>query len=291
MMGAFSPTEARRVVVARIADEPLLAPHAAVIEQHFAGAPYLPVALQDASLANGDHALLVTTTKVRASRDADTGSDGGPLLLLATAEKKLVWSKERPVAGVVPGVTEIAISPAPEGRVFLALYDPPTRVVAGRIWDADGSPFGDFQLMTLDACDALSALWWPGHGFVVAAARHGSARAQLLTEGGRLAWGEGAPMGAAWREVAPLSLMPDGTDGLLAVQFAHGEDGDHALAFRYDRFAKMTWARPLDLGVVPRVIDPKTRIALACPIPGIVEAKLPPARTARIASSGHLVSP
>lgn len=291
MRGDFTPTEARRALVTKLADEPFVVPQASVIEKHF-GASYLPLALQDALLANGDHALLLTSTK-RATRAAgiDAGIDDAPLLMLVTAEKKLVWSKERPVGGVVPGVTEIAISAAPAGRVFLALYDPPTRVIAGRIWDADGAPFGDFQLMTLDACDALSTLWWPGRGFVVVASWHGAARAQMLTEGGMLAWGEGAPMGAAWREAAPISLAFDGTDGVIAVQHAHGEDGDHALAFRYDRLAKMTWSRPLDLGVVPRVVDPKTRLPLTRALPGVVETKLAATRTVRIAASGHIVTP
>jgi hypothetical protein len=291
MAGLFTPVEARRAIVTRLADEPFVLPQAAAIEKHF-GASYLPLALQDALLANGDHALLLTSTK-RARREAgvDAGVDDAPLLMLVTGDKKLVWSKERPVAGVVPGVTEIAIAPAPDGRVFLTLYDPPTRVVAGRIWDADGAPFGDFQLMTLDACDALSTFWWPGRGFVVVAAWHGAARAQMLTEGGMLAWGEGAPMGAAWREAAPISLVHDGTDGFIAVQHAHGEDGDHALAFRYDRLAKMTWPRPLDLGVVPRVADPKTRIPLTRVLPGLVETKLAATRTVRIAASGHIVTP
>jgi hypothetical protein len=291
MAGLFTPAEARRAIVTRLADEPFVLPQAAAIEKHF-GASYLPLALQDALLANGDHALLLTSTK-RARREAgvDAGVDDAPLLRLVPGEKTLVGSKERPVAGVVPGVTEIAIAPAPDGRVFLTLYDPPTRVVAGRIWDADGAPFGDFQLMTLDACDALSTFWWPGRGFVVVAAWHGAARAQMLTEGGMLAWGEGAPMGAAWREAAPISLVHDGTDGFIAVQHAHGEDGDHALAFRYDRLAKMTWPRPLDLGVVPRVADPKTRIPLTRVLPGLVETKLAATRTVRIAASGHIVTP
>ncbi len=289
--GDFTPAEARRALVTKLADEPLALPHATAIEKHF-GASYLPLALQDALLANGDHALLLTSTK-RATRAAgvDAGVDDAPLLMLITAEKKLVWSKERPVGGVVPGVTEIAISAAPNGRVFLALYDPPTRVIAARIWDADGAPFGDFQLMTLDACDALSTLWWPGRGFVVVASWHGAARAQMLTEGGMLAWGEGAPVGAAWRQAAPISLAFDGTDGVVAVQHAHGEDGDHALAFRYDRLAKMTWPRPLDLGVVPRVVDPKSRLPLTRVLPGVVETKLAATRTVRIAASGHIVTP
>ena len=166
-----------------------------------------------------------------------------------------------------------------------------TRVIAGRIWDADGAPFGDFQLMTLDACDALSTLWWPGRGFVVVASWHGAARAQMLTEGGMLAWGEGTPMGSAWREAAPISLAFDGTDGVVTVQHAHGEDGDHALAFRYDRLAKMTWSRPLDLGVVPRVVDPKARLPLTRVLPGVVETKLAATRSVRIAASGHIVTP
>src|SRR5262249_38723644 len=123
-------------------------------------------------------------------------SDARPIALVIDDKSGVVWSKQRPIAGIMPPVGPIAIAPGPLGRVALAACDPPTSLVALRLWDDDGSPFADFQALTgVESCDALTLLYWPEHGWIVVAARPGVTRARLIKESGGPAWGDGLDLG------------------------------------------------------------------------------------------------
>ncbi len=68
----------------------------------------------------------------------------------------------------------------------MAACAPPTSSVALRLWDEDGSPFADFQALETKACDAVTLLYWPSHGWIIAIAAGAETRAQPVSEAGAL---------------------------------------------------------------------------------------------------------
>jgi hypothetical protein len=211
-------------------------------------------------------------------------------LLVALDGKRLLWAKERPTAGMMPPAVNIAITTHPSGGATLFAYDAPTKSVAARVWEADGAPFADFQVMKVDACDDLSAARWPERGWVVACAWLGGARAQLLRDDGTMAWRrDGVDVGAPWRAPAPLSMAFDGEAALVLVQYGDvrpGPPGDHVLAMRYDARGRPAWAAPVDLGAVPNVARTRDRIVVKA-APGAARVELGRGLSVDVDASGR----
>jgi hypothetical protein len=176
------------------------------------------------------------------------------MVVVLDEANRAVWRKERPVAGITPPAYPLAIAGGPRGRVALAACDPPTKSVALRLWDGDGSPFADYQVLEMETCDAISLLHWPRHGFIVVAATAGMTRARYVSEEGALEWA--TDLGARSRPdaIAPASLAADTDETFVLVQAVQpsGEKGSpfHALAFRYDRRGQPVWQQAVDLGGV-----------------------------------------
>jgi len=168
--------EATRRPLESFTKEPSLAPHVAALKAHFGGPT--PLVAQRIDLADANVAWLLSAP----------GKEPKPLVLVLDPAHALLWSKEHPVGGIEPPVGDVTFAPRRDGGVALFACDPPTRLVAGRMWTADGGPFADYHVLDIDDCDALSSLYWPGHGWLVVAASLDGARAQLLREAGTLAW-------------------------------------------------------------------------------------------------------
>jgi len=168
------------------ARDPALAPHAAVLKAHFGGAT--PIVAQRVDLADHNAAWLVSAP----------GKEPRPIVLVLDPAQKLLWTKEHPVGGIEPPVGDVTIAPRRDGGVALFACDPPTRLVAGRMWTADGGPFADYHVLDIDDCDALSALYWPGEGWLVVATSPEGSRAQILREAGTLAWAQAGVEIADW---------------------------------------------------------------------------------------------
>ncbi|MEO7330662.1 MAG: hypothetical protein ABI193_18955 [Minicystis sp.] len=245
---APSPVESQRVLLRRLADDPQLARHRDTLLAHF-----------DVAL---DTALEVQTARLPGNRRArllmSGPKDRRPMILTVDAEGNILWTKERPLAGIHPGTSEMVIAPGPAGQVILIWYDKPSQVVAQRIWDTNGGIFADFQLLSIESCESLSALYWPGKGWVVAAAQPlGTARLQLLDETGRLAWGAGSH-GLPWvsRSGAPVTLALDGDESVIAAQVGDARKGaagpDQIYAVRYDARGAPLWEDPATLGTIAR---------------------------------------
>jgi hypothetical protein len=241
--------EARRTTLRRLAEDRALGPHEAALKEHFGNPISFPLAVQAAPLAGGGRALLFQSG----------GKDHHPFILVHDAKGQALWIKERPLAGIAPGVTEMALVPAAKGDVLLSWYDPPSKIIAARHWDAHGSILVDFPLLQhADACAALSGLYWRGEGFVVAAATAGAARAQLLSDEGVLSFGgeEGVELPWTSRVDAPVAIAVDGDHGVMFFQAGHAGAGkagappDHLLAARFDAHGKALWAKPLVVGPV-----------------------------------------
>ena len=270
--------EAARAEVPRL-DADALATQLELVKKHF-GAAAGPFVLQRTGATAGRHMVLVS------SRD-----ESDPMLLAFDGDK-LLWSKERPTAGMIPPTVNLALTAHPAGGATLFAYDVPTKIVAARVWEADGAPFADFQVMKVDACDDLSAARWPTRGWVVTCAWLGGARAQLLREDGTMAWRrDGVDVGAAWRTPAPLSIGFDGPDGVFLVQYGDvrpGPPGDHVVATRYDAKGRPTWAAPLDLGPVTRVARTREHVPMATvPGGGGVRVEVTRGIVVDVDSSGH----
>ena len=241
--------EVRRTTLRRLAEDRALGPHEAVLKEHFGDPISFPLAVQAGALPGGGRALLF-------QRD---GKDHSPFILVHDAAGQSLWTKERPLAGIVPGVTEMVLIPTAKGDVLLSWYDPPTKIVAARHWDARGSILVDFPLVHADTCAALSGVHWPSRGFVVAAATAGAARVQLLTDAGTLAFAgeDGVALPWASRADAPVSIASDAGQAVTFFQAGYagtakpGAPPDHLLAARFDAHGKALWAKPLVVGPVP----------------------------------------
>jgi hypothetical protein len=231
--------------VRRLSDDPALARHRDALTAHFGMALPFPLEVQTAALPGARRAMLILGPPE--ARE--------PLILVTDAGGATSWIKERPLAGIVPGVRELALLGGPEGGVSLAFCDPAGKLGALRQWDADGGIVADYEVLDLTSCDAISALHWPGQGFVVAASGAAPARAQLLDGSGRRAWGR-AGLELPWKPAAgaPVTIAPDTDATVVLLQVgAAGEPGGRpgapaAMAMRFDVHGTALWPRPIAVG-------------------------------------------
>ena len=264
--------EARRRSVTAIASEPVLAANAELLKKQFGGAMPASIAVQSTELTEARR------RGVLIGAERKDGTLENPMVLLVDDAGALVWSKERPAAGIKPPITAIAIASGPEGRFAIAVCDPPTATVALRLWDDDGSPFADFQALETKTCDALSLLYWPAHGWIIVAAGLTETRAQMVTDAGGMAWGSGRVLGARWRTAAPVSMATDSASSFVLVQYSQSpgvdREADHAVALRYDATGQPMWPAPTDLGAVRRIAPGQERITLLRTAEGVLRASL-----------------
>ncbi len=264
--------EARRSSVASAAAEPALAGNVELLKKQFGGALPASFLVQATELTEAKRRAVLV------GAERKDGTIAAPMVLLVDDQNKLLWSKERPAAGIKPPITSMAIASGPEHRFAIAVCDPPTSTVALRLWDDDGSPFADFSALETKTCDALSLLYWPTHGWVIVAAGPTETRAQFVTDSGGMAWGRGKQLGARWRTTAPVTLAADTASTFVLVQYSQSpgvdRDADHALAFRYDDHGEPQWAAPVDLGAVRRVAPGQERITLTRASDGVLRATL-----------------
>jgi hypothetical protein len=250
---------ARRARLTTLDDEPGLAKNAAAIKAHFGGKLPAAMELQAVPLATGKQGLLLSA--------AD--SDPNPIALLLDANGAPLWTKEHPLAGITPPVKPFAMAPRPDGGLAIFLYDEPTKLVAARMSAVDGAPYAELVLFELARCDAISAAWWPGRGWIVVASFPGGARAQLLKEEGGFAWDPvGIAVGEGWRAPAPATIVIDPRTGtwVLAQHVTRG-GGDHAAALHYAADGTRIGSA-VDLGAVPRAAKTLDRVEASLARPG-----------------------
>jgi hypothetical protein len=283
------PAEAKRASLRRLEDDRALAPHRAVVEGHFGGSLPSPLELQTTALPGDRRGYLVYGEARRRN----------PLLLVSgppdgrEGRREILWTKERPLAGTRQVVTEMALAPGPEGEVALMWCDIPTQIVALRKWSAAGVVLADFQVIEVDVCEAISGLYWPARGWVAVASQHGRARAQLLDERGRRAFGpSGVELPWTARPSSPVSIAVDSEASMILVQVGdllRGEDlrPDRVLAMRYDTLGTALWERPLDLGAWNG--RGSARVAASPVAPGKVLVTLGPRTTATVTSAGAIL--
>jgi hypothetical protein len=239
LASAHSPApagEAHRSTLARLDADVLLLPHLATLRDHFGAAGKGPFEVQRIDLADGRTAVLVSH------------SDESDPIVLAFDRDQLLWSKQRPTAGILPPVKHLTVLPRPDGGVAIFAWVTSLHMVAARMWADDGNPFGDFEVFAPDACDALSAAYGPGQGWVVACTSRQGTRAQRLREDGAIAWShEGTPLGSTAGS-GPSTIAFDSPSSLILFERVAAVGGDRLLAFRYDPDAQPLWPNPADLG-------------------------------------------
>ncbi|MEA2750231.1 MAG: hypothetical protein QOI41_4374 [Myxococcales bacterium] len=280
-----SGLEARRSVVTHIEGDPILAANAEALRKQHGGAIPAALAVQATDLGADRRRAIV------AASERKDGTLENPMLFIVDDHGALLWSKPRPVAGIKPPIGPLAVAAGPHGRFAMAVCDPPTSTVALRLWDEDGSPFADFQVLDTKACDAISLLYWPQHGWLVALAAGAETRVQLVTENGSAAWGPGRVLGARFRTIAPVTLASDSPSSFVLVQYSQSpgvdRDVDHAVAFRYDASAQPLWPAPVDLGALRRIAPGQERIALSRTNDGVLRAALAGGVIVEIRSNGE----
>jgi hypothetical protein len=277
--------EARRSHVADLAGDAALAGAADASGKHFTGAS--PAAGFDVQIAELSVAHRRATLVMEAGKAV---ADARPLLVVTEADGRLAWSKTRPAAGILAPVTALAVAGGPRGRVALAACDPPTKSVALRLWDDDGSPFADFQVLDVEGCDGLTLLYWPRHGWIVVALAPDVTRARLVSESGSLQWPGGLDLGVRSKagELALASVAADTDDSFVLVQAVQPDrsagSAFHALAFRYDAHGTAIWPAAIDLGALARapaagdrvVVTPAGPAGVRVAVPGDFEVEVKP---------------
>jgi hypothetical protein len=221
------PGEAKRSTTAALERDPSLRPYLSTLRGHFAeGGVAGPFAVQWIERAGGGGAVLVSR------------ADESEPVVLAVDRDRILFTRERPTAGITPPAQHVTITPGPERGVAIFSYVPAMHLVAARMWADDGNPFAEIVTLSTDACDGLSAAYGAGLGWIVACSSKNGTRAQRLKEDLTGAWGtEGAVVGTIGPVDRPTLTIDDANRWTL-TQRARAVGGDRTLKFRYDRDAQ-----------------------------------------------------
>jgi hypothetical protein len=240
--------EAQRLTLAHPGYVELLAGVREQIDERFPGAAPSSIELQIAPLPDAQRAVLVHRR----------GQRQRPILFVFDSDRQVVWSRERPLAGLDAGIEEVALCPGPNGEVLLFWYDTPTRLVAARRLEKGGRLLADFKLVAIEAVEALTALYWPERGWLVATSGQGAVRAQLLTEQGKLPWGnDGQHLAQKGALRGPISVALDTAMSAVVVWPGASEPvggrppAPDYQAMRVDVAGVLLWRSPLGLGPAP----------------------------------------
>lgn len=240
-----SSGECRRTALIALESSPMLRPFLRALRDHF-GTGAGPFAMQRVDLAGGRMGIFVSR-----SNDAD------PIVLVVDRDQ-LVWSRPRPIGGITPPFAKLALAPRPDGGIALFGYVVTLHIVAARMWADTGDPYADIELATVDACDALSAAYGSGFGWVVACASRSGTRVQRLREDGATAWDPDGSLVGLSSEVGPAAIAFDAPDTWMMLQRARGVGGDRLLAWRFDARAQPVWSAPANVGALPAKIRSAT---------------------------------
>jgi hypothetical protein len=257
--------EARRTTVTRVEGDALLRPYLVALRDHFGVTTQGPFQVQRAELAGGRTAVLVSR------------ADESDPIELTIDRDQLLWSKPRPLAGILPPVKHVTVAPRPDGGVVVFGWVASLRMVAARMWADDGNPFGDFEIFAPGSCDALSAAYAPTIGWIVVCTSPDGTRAQRMREDGTIAWGQdGAKVGASSAS-GPATIVFDSAQAFLLLERVAAVGGDRLLVFRDDANAQPLWPAPLDLGAdfAARGVGGATRVEANVIREGVVRVERP----------------
>jgi hypothetical protein len=253
--------------------DPVLERHRAALEAHFDGKVPFPLAFQVVALGAGRTAVLLQAT-VGESR---------PLVWALDSTSAMLWAKEHPLGGVKAGASEASLVGAGDGHVCVAWCNASSNSVALRRWAEDGGAFADYEAFHFDACEALTALYWPHRGWLLAATREGGATVQLITENGVHAFGSDG-MSLPWMSRAPATVAfgLDTQDSYLF--FRVGQSGgngspEYLFANRYGVDGRSMWPGPLSIKRLTHLADPSVRPTVHLGADAALRVTLPAEKT------------
>jgi hypothetical protein len=177
-----------------------------------------------------------------------------PFVMVIDANGTRAWTKEMPLAGIVPGVRDVAIVRGLESSVGVAFCDSTGQRAGLRTWHNDGSINADFEVMEVPHCERISAVYIPGVGHIVASAGETTARVGMIADNGMRSW-DSAGVGLPWTAM-PLTALTIVVDseksfvviGISATEEKRRPNDGTIVAMRYNLQGKELWLAPSILG-------------------------------------------
>lgn len=221
------PGQAKRTTLVSLERDPLLRSQLTKLREHFAPSVAGPFELERANLASGRVGVLVSR------------ADEKDPIVLVLDRNQLLFAKERPTAGIAPPVLHATIAPGPERGVVVFAYVESMHIVAARMWADDANPYADIEVFHPEACDALSAAYQTGVGWIVACSSKTGTRVQRLRENLTGAWDKQGILVGTPSPVGRAMLGFEGPTVWTLDQVASAIGGDRRLHFRYGIDAKV----------------------------------------------------
>ncbi len=223
------PGEPQRKTIPALDRDPLLLPQLAALRRHFeedGGTRRGPFVVQRVERSGGGDGVFVSR------------ADESDPFVMGLDRGQLVFSRERPFAGITPPVQHVTIAPGPERGIVAFAYVATVHLVAARMWAEDGNPFANVVVVESPACDALDAAYWPGKGWLVACSSKDGTRMQLLRENLTSAWGSAGLVLGTLGPVASARIAIDSPIEWALVQRIHAVGRDRTRTHRYDADAQ-----------------------------------------------------
>lgn len=237
--------EALRKVIPKVEDDPQLVRQRDALTGFFKDELPSPFAAQFEALPGNRQAILVPG-KLEAGR---------PFVMVIDANGTRAWTKDMPLAGIVPGVRDIALVRGAESAVGIAFCDATGNRAALRMWNADGSINADFEVMDIPHCEMISAMFVPGVGHLIGSTGETTARIGRIAANGMRVW-DSAGIALPWNAMpkTALTLAGDSDNSFVVVGVDAAEkekrrpnDGT-IMAMRYDLLGRELWPTPVTLG-------------------------------------------
>jgi hypothetical protein len=278
---------AKRAVVRAAVDDAVLRANPELVAAHFRGPLPSPLEVQRVALHGGRQAVLV-----------GAGAEGVvPLVIVADESGHALFAKQRPLAGTHERVRGLSLAAGPGGSLAIAWWDEPTRAVALRRWDYDGSAFADHHLFDAEACDGLDAIYWPGHGWIVTVTtlEGGAARAQLVTEAGLGGFGNAVLEVTSSERLTSRAVAAASMDGIFHAYLAHptgpaprGENPSLWVALHRED-GSAAWKSPLHVARMRPGFDPTSQPRVTLVTPAVLRVEVS-GESYEVSSNGRVVS-
>jgi hypothetical protein len=225
--------------------------------------PFAPAgyAAQSVRLDGGGRALLI----------GDALRNRQPLLRVFDKRWRLRWRKNYPTDPDNEGHDDLTLCAAPDGGVLIVWSSPPWTTkpegTRARLFDAEGRLAGEFEIAERVADGRISTLYWPGRGWVVAAAQRRAdpnrpaaveAFVQLNGIDGSLRWRRSiGPNVGQFPQGYGISMILDSADSLTALwcELAEPSGGlpgpNLHVTQRFSPDGEPRWPRPVTVGQAP----------------------------------------
>jgi hypothetical protein len=242
------PAEPLRKSVSKVDDDAVLTKQRDAILAFFKDDVPSPLKAQFETLPSSRMAIFIDGKNNQSS----------PFVMVIDANGTRAWTKEMPLAGIVPGVRDIALVRGTESAVGVAFCDSTGMRAALRMWNGDGSINADFEVMEVPHCDRINAVFIPGTGHIIGSVGETTARIGMIAANGMRVW-DAAGLALPWDAQHDTALVfgVDSNASFIVVGIAAKTEDKRQpnegtiMAMRYDFQGRSLWP-------VPRAIAPRT---------------------------------